>query len=218
LSNPEAVPAASDQVKPIPPAPAKEERALADLITAFAVGDESAFEELCDRAGPRLIAFTRRMMGDAHHAEDVFQTVLVKVARNAASYQKRAPAMAWLFRIARNACLDELRRVSRRPVVELERGPPDEESNWQERIAGGEEEPSAPLEAAELGARIAEAVQQLPDEQREVFLLKEEGDLSFEEIGEILHCNKETAKSRMRYALERLRNALGREARTYGLS
>jgi len=132
--------------------------------------------------------------------------------------KKKASVVAWLFQIARNACLDALRKEGRRPVVSLDApGGGEDATTMAATVPADAPAPDARLTREELGARIARAVEDLPEEQREVFLLKEEGELTFEEIGRILGCGKETAKSRMRYALERLRNALGREARLYGL-
>jgi RNA polymerase sigma-70 factor (ECF subfamily) len=190
-----------------------------DLLAAWIEGSEEAFEALVEQVGGRLYGFVRRMMGSHHRAEDVYQTVLLKMATKARMYQRRASLNSWLFQIARNACLDELRRENRNPSVSLDVTPASQEGPaLKARLAKEGPEPDAAATQAELGRAIAEAVESLPDEQREVFLLREDGELNFEEIGSILGCGKETAKSRMRYALERLRNALGREARIYGLS
>lgn len=187
------------------------------LLRKYAEGDDAAFEALVGEIGERLFAFVCRYMGDHHRAEDLYQTVLIRVARKAKSYQQRARVTTWIYTIARNACLDALRAESRRPSVSLDQ--------TEERLLGvgsgalPADTPPADrtAQAEELGEAIRRAVRKLPDEQREVFLLKEEGELTFEEIAGIVGCNRETAKSRMRYALERLRNALKREARQHGL-
>lgn len=182
------------------------------LFGRYREGDSAAFTELVAQMGDRLFAFIARFLGNRTEAEDVYQNVWIKVATRAELYDPQARWETWLYTIARHACLDALRARSRRREV-----------SWEE----GEEEASRPtpddppekkLEEEELGLRIANAVEALPLEQREVFLLKEEGNLTFEEIGDLLGCGKETAKSRMRYALARLRNALGPDARAYQLT
>lgn len=187
-----------------------------ELLSAYVNGHEVAFSILVERLGGRLFGFLVRYLGDHHLAEDVYQTVLIKLARHAPSFDRRAKLTTWLYQIARNACIDALRRKPRVRTVPLEVDPEEEGPEARGLPAAG----STPAEDAarrELGRRILQAVDGLPEEQREVFLLKEEGDLTFEEIGDLLGCGKETAKSRMRYALRRLQNALGAEARLFGV-
>lgn len=175
-------------------------------LLQYAAGDDQAFHRYVESAGGRLFGFICRMLGNYHAAEDVYQTVLFRIASHAGEYDPRARLNTWVYAIARNACLDALRREGRRKTVELHQMTIDELP--------------APVETAsdeELGWRIGLAVDALPEEQREVFLLKEETGLSFEEIGGILGCGKETAKSRMRYALSKLQQSLLTEARAYGV-
>lgn len=173
------------------------------LLERYLAGDDAAFGELVARYEVRLFAFIHRMTGDLHLAEDVFQQVFVKVAKSAASFDGRASFSTWLFRIARNASLDELRRRSKRP----------EETPGSLDTLGSlaDQGTITPLEALtreELGERIRLALQQIPEAQRETFLLKEEGTLDFGEVGAILGCGRETAKSRFRLAVGKLRTLL----------
>ncbi len=188
-----------------------------EMLGQFIGGDEQAFHDLVDAVGGRLFGFICRFLGDHHLAEDVYQTVLVKVATHARSYDGRARFTTWMYQIARNACLDAVRSRARRKVVSLDAEAGDCDSSLLEAQMVSDLPPAEQLTVAELGARISTAVEALPPEQKEVFLLRENADLTFEEIGEILGCGKETAKSRMRYALKRLQNALSAEARLYGL-
>lgn len=197
---------------------ARQSRSDEELLAAYVEGDEPAFEELIAHVGGMLFVFIRRMMGDDTRAEDVYQDVLIKIATRAHYYHSHSRLKPWLFQIARNACIDTLRRDSRRTVVSLENV---DEAQITPGVGKNpprkQEAPDEQAMREELHAAILRVVQALPEEQREVFLLKEEGGLTFRQISRILGCEKETAKSRMRYALERLRNALGREARNYGL-
>lgn len=186
------------------------------LLVRFIAGDDAAFESLFEKIGQRLFAFILQYMRDYHRAEDVYQAVCIKVATKASMYEKRTGALAWIFQIARNACIDELRTIKRHPSVSLD-APTGDATTFADLMMAHTTQPGDEATKSELGMAILTAVESLPDPQREVFLLREEADLSFEEISGVLGINKDTAKSRMRYALERLRNALGREAREYAV-
>lgn len=174
------------------------------LLARYLTGDDTAFATLVQRYETKLYAFINRMTGDGHLAEDVFQQVFIKVAKNAAAFDGRASFSTWLYSIARNTTLDELRRRAKRPI---EPGATPGEFN---HIA----DPNAisPLEKLtrdELARQMRAAIMLLPEAQREAFLLKEEADLDFGEIGAILGCGRETAKSRFRLAVGKLRASLG---------
>ncbi len=173
------------------------------LLERYLTGDDQAFAALVGRYENKLYAFILRMTGDPHLAEDVFQQAFINVAKNAAHFDGRASFSTWLYRIARNAALDELRRRGKRladaTADPLEMGQvPDK----------GVESPLDKLTREELEGRVRAALLRLPESQREAFLLKEEGDLDFGEIGEILGCGRETAKSRFRLAVGKLRTLL----------
>lgn len=190
-----------------------------ELLANYAAGQEEAFSELARVIGSRLFAFIRRFLGDHHAAEDAWQAVLIKIAKNAHKFDGRAGLNAWVYRIARNTCLDAVRKRNRQRTVSLDQPPRGAATagTLADSLVAGTPEPGTKLTVEELGTRIAEAVATLPEEQKEVFLLKEEATLTFEEIGELIGCGKETTKSRFRYALQRLRNALGAEARLFGI-
>jgi RNA polymerase sigma-70 factor, ECF subfamily len=183
------------------------------LLQAYLGGNDAAFEELFRQVGSPLFNYICRYLGDYFQAEDVYQNLCIKVATQAGRFERRSSVTTWLYQIARNACVDKLRSEGRKARVFYESEGRTDGGASSSRNA----DPGNRVEQAELTLAITRAVENLPEEQREVFLLKEEGGRTFEEIGSILGCGKETAKSRMRYALERLRNSLGREARLYGL-
>lgn len=174
------------------------------LLERYIAGDDAAFGELVGRYEEKLFAFIARMTGDNHLAEDIFQQVFIKVAKNAAAFDGRASFSTWLYRIARNAALDELRRRSRRP--EERAGEAGELESLRDPAAAS---PIDALTRRELADRVRAALLQIPEAQREAFLLKEEGDLDFGEIGAVLGCGRETAKSRFRLAVGKLRAILG---------
>ncbi len=173
------------------------------LLARYAAGDDDAFRRLVERYEDRLFAFIARMTGDDHLAQDVFQQAFLNVARHARDFDGRASFSTWLYRIARNATLDALRRRARRP---------DDAATADDALdslpAPRQESPLDRLAREEAGERIRAALAQLPEAQREAFLLKEEGNLDFAGIGAVLGCGRETAKSRFRLAVEKLRSLL----------
>lgn len=189
-----------------------------ELLQTYARGDESAFEQIVSQHGARLYGFLTRFLAHATDAEDVYQAVWLKVARGASRFDGRARFATWLYTIARNAALDHLRAAGRRlQASSLDQVRDVGDTPLRDDIPGAEAAPDESAIAGELGARIRAAVESLPQEQREVFLLKEDGGLSFDEIAAMLSENRETIKSRMRYALGKLRRSLATEARAYGL-
>jgi RNA polymerase sigma-70 factor (ECF subfamily) len=160
--------------------------------------------------------FLRRYVHDRAVAEDLTQEVLLRVLRNAAEWKPAAKFSTWLYTIARNICIDYSRRMVHRNATSLD--------GAVARASDGDGAPSGPRridrvvsadrggeDAAvgkETAARIEAAIALLPDEQREVFLMREVMDMPFAEIAEVTGVALPTVKSRMRYALERLRDAL----------
>lgn len=178
------------------------------LLERYLAGDADAFEALVGLYEDKLYGFILRMVGDAHLAEDVFQQVFMKVATHAATFDGRASFSTWVYRIARNAAQDELRRKRRRRVASVA----DPDGGGMENIfASNEPTPLEKLAADELAEKIRQALDEIPPAQRAAFLLKEEAEMDFTEIGMVMGCGKETAKSRFRLAVGKLRQALGME-------
>ncbi len=126
----------------------------------------------------------------------------MKIAAKGGGFDRRSSFSTWLFRIARNAAVDELRRRGREKAIHGK-----DMADLPELAAPGCS-PLEMLEKAELLARVRQAIDELPEAQREAFLLKEEADLDFQEIAEIVGCPRDTIKSRFRLALEKLRSRL----------
>jgi RNA polymerase sigma-70 factor (ECF subfamily) len=176
----------------------------AQLMLRYAAGDTRAFDELYSAHRNALWRFIRRSVHDAAATDDVFQECWSRVIANRAAYRPEARFATWLYRIAHNCCMDHWRKCGRRGKREAT----DEEAI----AAAADDESAGPLEAAlagEAGERLAAALERLPAEQRAAFLLYVEGGLSVTEIGETMAVNPETAKSRLRYAVARLKQMLG---------
>ncbi len=180
-----------------------DENAPEDLLARYVAGDMEAFTCLVRLYEARLYAFLSRYMPDVHMAEDVFQQVFTKVALHAADFDGRASFSTWLFRIARNQAVDELRKRRIQPSR-----PNSAEPDFDRLSRVQTDTPLDKLARDELGVRIRQALSALPEPQREAFLLKEEADLTFDEIGRVMQCGRETAKSRFRLAVGKLRELL----------
>ena len=177
----------------------------AELLRAHIAGDPHAFARLYDRYDQSSFQFIRRMLGGADAAEDLHQETWVAVSKSAADFDPRKAGFpAWLFTIARHKVWDHFRRQK---VVPLASG--------QEDAAMMVPDPGqSPLEqvvSRELAERLVSAVEALPLEQRGAFVMFAEAGLSLEEIARATGVAVETAKSRLRYARARLRQALAGE-------
>jgi RNA polymerase sigma-70 factor (ECF subfamily) len=185
------------------------------LMAAYQTGDVAAFQELVVRHERPLWTFLRRFVADGATAEDLLQEVFLRVVRSGREWRADAKFSTWLYTIARNLCTDQARRGLHRQAVSLEapvrpRGAADDESGpvLAERVAGISVGAAEAVMNRQLGAEIDRAVDALPPEQREVFLMREVMDMPFAEIALAVGASEPTVKSRMRYALERLRKAL----------
>ncbi len=186
------------------PAPDSDEA----LMLAFAAGDMAAFDALYHRHRLGLYAFIARLLTRQEVAvDDVFQEAWLAVARSRTSYRPTAKFRTWLFQIARNRSIDLLRE--RRPLLASELGTFEDDADPFASIADSSAlPPDLELDRADKAAAIATALAALPAVQREAFLLREHGDLPLEEIARVTGVNVETAKSRLRYAVAKLRAAL----------
>jgi RNA polymerase sigma-70 factor (ECF subfamily) len=180
-------------------------------MVRFQGGDRGAFAVLVRRHQGPLFNFALRHLGTSAAAEEVVQDAFVRVVRNAGDFKHAARFSTWLYTIARNLCVDEGRKRVHRRHASLDQ--PRAGAEGDGRTLGEQTgDKAANVErsaaAAEIRARVADAVDGLPEEQREVFLMREVSGLPFKEIAEIVGVPENTIKSRMRYALERLQGAL----------
>jgi len=181
------------------------------LMIRFQSGDRSAFALLVRRHQRPLYNFALRQLRSAPGAEEIVQDAFVRVVQNAADFKHEARFSTWLYTIARNLCIDQLRKhaLRRHPSLdEPKRAEEGEGPTLGEQTADGRADVERATVAGEIRERVLAAIDELPEEQREVFLMREVASLPFKEIAEIVGVPENTVKSRMRYALERLQAAL----------
>ena len=174
----------------------------------FVQGDMASFEALYGRYRSPVYLFVYRQLTDKSLAEELTQEVFMRVVRNAAAFRLEAKFTTWIFRIARNQVIDAFRKARIRKHQSLEQSGRDDGPSLGDRIPNGNPGPDRQTIAGRLRVDLEHAVNSLPDNQREVFLLREYSGLKFEEIGDIVDAKVGTVKSRMRYALESLQKAL----------
>jgi RNA polymerase sigma-70 factor (ECF subfamily) len=192
--------------------PAPNEATDEVLMIRFQRGDRTAFTSLVRRHQTPLFNFALRQLGAQAVAEEVVQDTFVRVVQNATEFKHEARFTTWVYTILRNLCIDQLRRRALRRHPSLDerssRGGAEEGPTLLEQTADTRASVEREATGVELKEKIARAVEALPEEQKEVFLLREISNLPFKEIASITGVPENTVKSRMRYALERLQQAL----------
>jgi|SRR5450432_1037050 len=181
------------------------------LMHAYREGNPRAFELLLARHERKVWNFLRRSVGDPTTAEDLLQEVFLRVIKARAEWKGEAKFTTWVYAIARNLCIDHARRAVHRDVRSLDaptRADDEASETLYDRMADDARDAEGQASDGQVRARVDEAVAALPPDQREVFLLREVMDMPFAEIATVVGAPEPTVKSRMRYALERLREAL----------
>jgi len=181
-----------------------------DLMARYGRGDASAFELLYRRHEMRVWRYLQRNLRNRATADELMQEVWFAVAREAARYEPSARFTTWLFTLAHHRMIDSIRKSRRQ--TSLDSLGQESESVVEHLTADPSTGPYAAAVARDQAEALIHAVETLPAEQREAFLLQVEGELSVEEIAAITHTNFETIKSRLRYARAKLRELLEEHA------
>ena len=172
------------------------------LMLAYAAGDTAAFERLYQRHRGKLYRFlARQLHGNGALADEFFQDVWQRVISARQGWKPDAAFSTWLYRIAHNRLADHWRALQHRPPA------PHDADERTERMPD-HDTPERRLSEFEERRRLQLALDELPEEQREVIVLRLEQELSLEEIGEMTGVGRETVKSRLRYAMDKLRQRL----------
>ncbi len=176
------------------------------LMQAFARGNVNAFEQLYDRHETGVWRFVFRSVQNNAVTDDLVQELWFSVTRSAASYEPTAKFKTWLFTMARNRVIDHVRTSKNHASIDAENE--EGESMFSDLAAESRLGPLRQVSSREQAKALLDAIEQLPEDQREAFLLQAEGDMSVEEIAVAIGVTFETAKSRLRYARNKLKTLL----------
>ena len=178
------------------------------LMLRYRDGNAAAFEELYGRHRGGLFRYVLRQVGLRSAAEEVFQEIWMNIISSRARYRVEARFATFLYHVAHNCVIDHFRRKTPLHLISL-----DDDADEAYQVAGPDrDQPERAAALRQSAGKILNALALLPSEQREVFLLHEEGGLTLEEIATVTGTGRETVKSRLRYALARLREGIKHEA------
>jgi len=179
-----------------------------ELLAAFAKGDAGALDRLVARYRQALFSWLMGMTGNRADAEDLFQDIWFRVIRHAERFND-VSFKAWLWKIARNILIDFRRK--RKPDVSLDAVDDDDDQPLRDQLVASGIGPAEAVENGDLTQRVMRAVMDLPDVQREVFLMRTQANLSFSEIAAALGIPLNTALGRMHDAMTKLKKGLEEE-------
>jgi RNA polymerase sigma-70 factor (ECF subfamily) len=172
-------------------------------------GDRAAFTDLVEKYQQPVMNLVYHTLRDEIEAEDLAQNVFLQVYKSRHRYKRTAKFSTWLFTIARNLCLNEIRRRSRHPAESIEETQTEHEDQPQRQYEDKSQmAPPEKLLHGELAQKIEAALAELPENQRTALLLCRQGELSYEEIAEILDCSLSATKSLIHRGRETLKEKL----------
>jgi RNA polymerase sigma-70 factor (ECF subfamily) len=172
-------------------------------------GDRAAFAELVERYKQPVINLIARTINDPTEAEDLAQNAFVQAYKSAHRYEVTAKFSTWLFTIARNLALNEIRRRSRHPADSLDETFQDDDDHAiRQPVDRRSSGPTEDLLRGELEAKVEEAVGALPEKQRTALLLCREEEMSYEDIAKVIGCTLSATKSLIHRARETLKAQL----------
>jgi len=181
-----------------------------ELMQRYRDGDARAFEQLYARHKGPVYRYLLRQCGVAALAEELFQDVWMNLIKARERYEVRAKFTTWLYTLAHNRVIDHYRRQAAGVPISYDDDPDD--TPMIEKVADSElKQPDNEFERRRQAQKLLGLLGDLPEAQREAFLLREESGLSLEEIAAITGVNAETAKSRLRYALVKLRQGMTKD-------
>lgn len=177
-----------------------------ELVKLFAEGQTPALEELIRRHKDRIFTSIVFLVKDRNLAEDIFQEVFIKIidTLRAGAYAEEGKFLPWALRIAHNMCVDHFRKAKRNQVVYNK----SEETDMFDTMDLLEEGADGKIMRLQGNERIRQMISKLPQDQREVIVLRHFANLSFKEIAEKTNCSINTALGRMRYGLINLRRMM----------
>ena len=179
-----------------------------DLMARITEGDEYAFELLVGRHQSSILNLIYRFIGDRTKSQDLAQEIFLRVWQAARAYKPKAKFTTWLYRIAANLCLNELKSARRRRWLQFFHVDTNEQTVGEEDFSDGLPSPEDLLLARERSRQITSALQSLPENQRMALILKRYDDLSYAEIAGILNCSVSAVESLLVRAKKNLQEKL----------
>ena len=175
------------------------------LVQSFQQGNNNALEILVNRHKDRIFTSINILVKDKHLAEDLFQDVFIKIIdtlrRN--NYNEEGKFLPWALRIAHNLCVDHFRKVKRTPTITT-----GDDRDIFDVINVCADSADKGIIKSQSHDKVRQLLDLLPEEQREVIVLRHYADLSFKEIAEMTNCSINTALGRMRYGLQSMRKMM----------
>ena len=178
------------------------------LMVGIQSGDPAAFEALVERHQGPLVGFFFRNTRDRQFSEDLTQETLLRVYNQAWDYLPAGRFRGWMYRIARNLLIDNVRRQSHDALVRAVKGRREDEDDMLARIAGEVLSPVDRANYGELAGLVDELLEQLPEDQRLTFTLHHTAGLTLSEVSDVMGTSLPTSKSRLRLAREKLQQKL----------
>jgi len=179
------------------------------LAQRYLAGDQQAFEVLVKRYSGPLLTSICRFLGEYDAACDILQQVLLQLYLSLPKLRTGEPLKAWLYQVARNRCLDEVRRKRAIPFSELEQGTDEEDQSLVDTMQDRNPLPEEVAERRDVQKILLTAIRALPPRFRAVVLLRYASQLSYAEIGRVLHMPEATAKTYFQRAKPLLKVGLG---------
>ncbi|MFO7172271.1 MAG: sigma-70 family RNA polymerase sigma factor [Bacillota bacterium] len=183
----------------------------AKLVERARQGDVDAFEALIVQYERKVYNLAYRLTGNPEDASDLAQEAFVRVYQSLGDFRGDSSFATWLYRIVANACRDELRRRQRQRTVSLEVTVENEDGEMVRQYADEGEGPDQALERVELQRLVRETLATLDEDHRQILILRDFQDLSYQDIAELLNLSLGTVKSRINRARNALKEKLARE-------
>jgi len=182
-----------------------------ELIQSFQEGNTRAFDALLDRHQERIYNTILFMVKDSYLAEDLIQEILIKIIDNLKQrkYNEEGKFLPWALRISHNFCVDHFRKVKRTPTIKTS-----DDQDLFEVINHSDHSADYKMTRKQTHQNIQQLVDLLPEEQREIIVLRHYANLSFKEIATMTNCSINTALGRMRYGLINLRKMMNERGMT----
>ncbi len=176
-----------------------------DLVRSYMNGDSNAMNVLVERYKDKIFTSIYLLVKDKYLAEDIFQDVFIRIidTLRGGRYTDEGKFLPWAMRIAHNMCVDHFRKVKRSPSIKTS-----DDHDIFEVLNFSEPGADQKIMANQSHDKIRKMVDLLPEDQREVIILRNYADLSFKEIAELTNCSINTALGRMRYGLINLRKMM----------